>query len=82
MATTHQENPDYTTDIAAWRASIDLFCEQSLFEDLKILEFIDGEIEALVSFKATLSGNILIEKSRFLRVDGEWLYVDGIFDIS
>jgi len=82
MATTHPNNPDYTTDSVAWRASIDLFCQQTKFEGLKIVEFIDGEMESFVSFQATLSGSLLNEKSRFLKVNSKWLYVDGVYDIS
>lgn len=82
IATTHQNNPDYTTDSIAWKASIDQFCQQTKFEGLKIVEFIDGELESFVTFEATLSGSLLIEKSKFLKVDGKWLYVDGVYDIS
>ena len=44
-----------------------------------ILEFIDGENEAFVTFKAHLNDGYMVEKSRFLKIDNRWLYVDGEF---
>lgn len=77
IRTTHPENPDYTTDLASWKYDIDLFSKHTEFLGLKIIEFIDGE-EAYVSFEASLSSGMLIEKSRFLKSEGRWLYVDGV----
>ena len=78
MRTTHPENPDFSEDITTWRTSIDLFCQQTEFENLEILEWSDGTEEAFVTFRATLSSGVMIEKSRFLQVSERWLYVDGI----
>ncbi len=78
MRTTHPENPDFSEDITTWRTSIDLFCQQTEFENLEILEWSDGAEEAFVTFRATLSSGVMIEKSRFLQVSERWLYVDGI----
>jgi len=78
IKTTHSLNSDYTTDIASWSSSIEEFSSSS-FESLEILEWVDGEVEAFVSFRATISGEIMEERSRFLRVHGRWLYVDGVF---
>lgn len=82
IKTTHPDNPDYTEDTKAWKGSIDLFCQQTLFQNLEILEWIDGEEEAFVTFKASLSTGVLIEKSRFLKVDGRWLYRSGEFIVD
>lgn len=82
IATTHRDNQDYQEDRQAWGASIDHFSEETVFDGLKILEFIDGEREVFVSFEATLSGGMLKEKSRFLKVENRWLYVDGVYDFS
>ena len=79
IKTTHPINSDYTEDTKSWKSSIDLFSEQTLFQGLEILEYIDGEKEAFVTFRALLSDKALIEKSRFLKVDGRWLYADGEF---
>jgi SEC-C motif-containing protein len=81
--TTHQLNPDFTKDLKSWREDILNFSKNTKFEKLEILEFIDDEVESFVTFKATLFQDkndiSFIEKSRFLTVDGKWLYVDGEF---
>jgi len=79
MATTHPNNPDYTTDKESWRETILNFSQNTQFLGLKILDFIDGEDEAFVTFEALLDGGILKEKSRFLKVEGKWLYESGEF---
>ncbi len=72
------DNPDYTTDIDEWSRSIDIFTNQSSFDGLEIVEWIDGDVESFVSFRAIISGTIMIERSRFLKENGRWLYVDGV----
>ena len=61
--------------------SIEDFSKQTTFQNLKIIEFIDGEKEAYVTFKASLicegKDNSFIEKSRFLKEDERWYYLDG-----
>lgn len=79
IKTTHPSNTDYSEDLKSWKASIDDFSSATEFLDLAIVEFIDGESEAFVTFRAKLSSGDLIEKSRFLKVDGRWLYVSGEF---
>ncbi|MFZ2888928.1 YchJ family protein [Sulfuricurvum sp.] len=79
MTTTHPNNPDYNEDKERWRESILEFSQNTQFLGLRILEFIDGEDEAFVSFEARLDGGILKEKSRFLKVEGKWLYINGVF---
>lgn len=77
IKTTHENNAQYMEDTKGWRESIDLFCKETAFQGLEILEFIDGEEEAFVTFKAKLSSGEMVEKSRFLKVDGMWLYENG-----
>lgn len=83
ISTTHQSNPDFTKDLKSWREDIFNFSKNTKFEKLEILEFLDDEVESFVTFKATLFQDkndiSFIEKSRFLTVDGKWLYVDGEF---
>lgn len=79
IKTTHPDNPDYTTDIKSWEASILNFSKQTNFLSLEIIDFIDGEEEAFVTFNARLSSGNLKEKSRFLKLHGRWFYVDGAF---
>jgi SEC-C motif-containing protein len=81
IKTTHPNNNDYTEDKKSWKHSILEFTKDTEFLNLKIIEFIDGETEAYVTFIAKLSSKELREKSRFLKEDGKWLYVDGVFDL-
>jgi len=79
IKTTHTNNSDYTANTQKWKSEIKEFCKNTEFKKLEILEFIDGENEAFVTFKAYLNDGYMIEKSRFLKVDNRWLYVDGEF---
>ncbi len=59
------------------------FSKKCDFQKLEILEFIDGESETFVTFKASIFcdniDNSFCEKSRFIKKDNRWLYVDGEF---
>jgi len=77
IKTTHENNVQYMSDIKAWQESIDEFCREMEFLGLDILEFIEGDEEAFVTFKALLSSGEMVEKSRFLKVEGMWLYENG-----
>jgi len=79
MITTHPNNSDYTEEKENWRKSILDFSQNTQFVGLKILDFIDGENEAFVTFEALLDSGILKEKSRFLKEEGKWLYESGEF---
>ena len=61
--------------------SIKEFSKNTTFKKLEIIEFIDGIEEAFVTFKATLSSNnsdsSFTEKSKFIKKDGIWFYLDG-----
>lgn len=84
--TTHKDNPDFTSDIKSWKEDILNFSQNTNFEKLEILEFIEDKtdsLESYVTFKATLKQDnkdiSFVEKSRFLKENGKWLYVDGQF---
>ena len=79
IKTTHPDNSDYSEEKQDWRASILTFCKETVFEGLKIIDYSGEEDskEAFVTFEAYLSSGILKEKSRFLKAEGRWLYVDG-----
>jgi SEC-C motif-containing protein len=79
MKTTHPNNSDYSNEVKEWKESIDAFSNATAFLGLEILEFVDGESEAFVTFKAKLSSSDMVEKSRFLKVGGRWLYESGVF---
>ena len=83
IATTHKKNPDYTTNIQSWSQDIINFSRNTKFGKLEILDFIDAEFESFVTFKATLFQEdrdvSFIEKSKFLKEENKWLYVNGKF---
>ena len=78
IKTTHPHNPDYTAETVTWKKEIGLFAAHTEFLGLKIIEVIDGEEEAYVTFEASLSSGPLHDKSRFLKHEGRWLYLDGV----
>jgi len=61
--------------------SIKDFSQNTTFQKLEIIEFLDGNCEAFVTFKASLltdnRDGSFIEKSRFIKENGIWFYVDG-----
>ena len=81
--TTHENNSDYISDLKSWNQDIMNFSKNTRFERLEILDFIEGEVESFVTFKATLFQDNTdiknIKKSRFLKVEDKWFYVDGQF---
>lgn len=83
MKTTHKDNTEYTEDSTSWKESILTFVKDSDFKKLEIVDFIDDDIESYVTFKANIYNgahdNSFCEKSKFLKVDGIWLYVGGQF---
>lgn len=81
--TTHKENSDYTTNIQEWKNSINSFSKYSDFKKLEIIDFIDGQEVAYVTFKATIFQGAIdssfIEKSKFIKEENRWLYHSGEF---
>jgi len=82
IQTTHIENPDYTQNIKLWEKDILQFSNNFTFIKLNILEFIDGENTAYVTFRATIELNnqdsSFTEKSTFKKLNNRWLYHSGI----
>ncbi len=83
IKTTHKSNNDFTNDTKTWKNSIEDFSYYSEFKSLEILDFIDGESEAFVTFKANIFQDnndvSFTEKSRFLKENDFWLYVNAEF---
>ncbi len=83
IRTTHV-NPHYNPDHSQWTQEILHFCQTTKFQKLVIIDFIDGAVEAYVTFQAHLIQDnvpiILKEKSHFKIVGKQWLYLDGILD--
>ena len=79
IKTTHPQNSEFNRDKKLFRDEIKRFCNSSEFIKLEILEYIEGNDESYVTFKAILKNSILFEKSKFIKVDGKWLYLSGEF---
>ena len=83
ISTTYEKNPEFTNDLKCWGKDILDFCRYTKFERLEILESLEGDKESFVTFKAVLFQDkndiSFIEKSRFLKVEDKWFYVDGQF---
>ncbi|CAA6824664.1 MAG: Unknown protein [uncultured Sulfurovum sp.] len=77
IKTTHENNPDFSTDFKHWKEGINSFIRATEFLGLEILDFIEGKEESFVTFKASLSSGDMTEKSRFYKVEGKWLYESG-----
>lgn len=84
IKTTHAGNPYYKPNHTLWAKEILAYCQNTEFVELKILEFVDGPAEAYVTFEAYLKQGplktIQKEKSRFEKVNGQWLYLEGIVE--
>ena len=81
LATTHPDGPNWEDDRAEWAAGVAAFSRSTSFDGLEILSSGEGEREAFVTFRATLSQEgrdaSFTERNRFLREDGRWLYHSG-----
>ena len=73
--TTHENSPYFLDK----KEDIEKFCKNEEFLGLEIVEFVDGEKEAFVTFNAKLRSGELKEKSKFLKENGVWFYLSGEF---
>lgn len=82
IATTHPESPHFKQDRATWTKEIEEFCRNTEFQSLEMIEFVDGNEIAYVTFIAYLQQQEqdfqLKEKSLFEKLDGKWLYVKDV----
>lgn len=78
IKTTDKNNIDYKDDMTLWKEEIKSFCNNTKFLSLEIINFIDGNDEATVIFKANLqiAGDdaSFVEESRFNKLEDNWLY--------
>lgn len=81
MDTSHPDNPNYTEDKKAWKTEIAQFCKIAKFPGMKVIEFVDGDDTSFVTFNAFVTVGredaSFTEKSKFIKKDGRWLYLDG-----
>ena len=81
IETTHPNHPDKKRVEAEWRKEIRAFSERTKFLRLEILHVEEGENLSYVTFKAHLLQDgkefSFIERSRFEKLNGRWLYVSA-----
>ncbi len=81
VATTHPASPQYADNKFSWKRGITQFSKNTLFQNLKILEFKEYQNQAVVTFTAYLSqageDTTFTERSYFEKFKGRWLYKGG-----
>ncbi|MBN2799248.1 MAG: SEC-C domain-containing protein [Deltaproteobacteria bacterium] len=82
LATTHPAGPQAQADRGRWLEEVRRFSEGTDFVGLTVLSAGSEGDEGFVSFHAALRQGgrdaSFGERSRFLRVEGRWLYWDGV----
>lgn len=82
IETKYQDLPLSISEKERLTKDILTFCASTTFENLKIIEFIDGPEEAHVTFIAYLKQGdydaTFKEKSHFVKKNGRWLYTTGV----
>ncbi|MCA9488298.1 MAG: SEC-C domain-containing protein [Myxococcales bacterium] len=81
VRTTAPNSPHRREDSERWREELLLFCETTSFDGLEIRAATQDGDRGEVTFFATLRREgkdaSFGERSRFVRHDGRWTYVDG-----
>jgi len=81
MATTAPESPHRGADPTRWRVELLEYCAAVTFEGLEVLEATEDGDRGTVTFDARLRAGdqdlSFAERSRFVRRNGVWSYVDG-----
>jgi SEC-C motif domain protein len=82
IKTTHPLSSHFQKDKNLWENEILRFSTETSFDALEILSFDEDKEEAYVTFIAHLTQDendiTFSEKSHFLLVEGQWLYVKGV----
>ena len=86
VATTHPQSPHFESDPIRWEIQLQQFSTQTAFAGLKLLEEHEGPVQAVVSFRATLSQDgrdiSFSERSLFVHDEGGWLYHSAVPEAS
>lgn len=81
MRTTHPTSPHRVADARAWAEDLRRYCAAVRFEGLTVRSSSEDGDTGRVTFFAQLTHDgrdaSFGEASRFARVDGRWLYLDG-----
>jgi len=81
IQTTHLKSPQYQIDNVLWAKEIEQFSKNTVFEGLKIVDYLPGETRSTVHFIACLKQGdrdvSFKEESIFEKVHGRWFYLSG-----
>ena len=81
MTTTHPQSPHFRSNRGVWEAELRAFCQAMSFDGLQIHAHGMEGSEGFVDFTAQLSQDgqdrSFRERSRFMKVEGRWLYFSG-----
>jgi len=82
MRTTHPDSPHRRSDRVAWRDELVRYCEAARFTGLEVVDAPpphrgEGYVEFRATFELGGQPRLQAERSRFLRHEGRWAYVDG-----
>lgn len=81
METTHPQSDCYQSNKTLWKEQILAFSNHTSFDFLEIIEFVENENEATVTFYAHLTHNhrdsSFREKSYFKKLGHQWKYFLG-----
>jgi SEC-C motif-containing protein len=82
MRTTSKTNPDYTDDWNRWEADILEFCDLYRFPGMEVLDEKTASPDvSFIQFRANLiyegALGFFIERSRFVKERGKWMYASG-----
>ncbi|MGE4573935.1 MULTISPECIES: YchJ family protein [Parachlamydia] len=82
IQTTHPDNPSFLADSIQWAKEILIFCQNTQFKKLEIVDYLEGIDESIVTFVAHLNQNHsnekLFEKSLFIKLNNQWTYRDAL----
>ncbi len=84
IKTTHPDNPAFESDLAKWKRELLEFSKSTQFKGLKILSVDESmnSVRATVTFTVNLIQQgrqaDFTEQSKFEKVNGRWLYLDGV----
>ncbi len=76
IKTTHKDNPLYEADKSKWKKELEIVSRETIWQNLKIVDFEEEKNRASVLFIASFEGGKTEEKSFFVREQGGWKYLN------
>ena len=81
IKTTHPKHSENSSNLSARKQGISDFSRGTQFRSLAILDSAQDDTSATVTFKAGLMQGLtdasFTERSKFEKIDGRWLYLNG-----